>query len=57
MHIEFLLEEESCAEAVRLLVPRILGDQVTFNTHTFQGKMDLLNALPNRLREIGRAHV
>ena len=50
MHIEFLLEEESCAEAVRLLVPRILGDQVTFNTHTFQGKMDLLNALPNRLR-------
>ena len=49
MHIEFLLEEESCAEALKLLVPRIVGDQVSFATHTFQGKKDLLNCLKSRL--------
>ena len=50
MHIEFLLEEESCAEAIKLLVPKIIGDRPSFDTHIFQGKKDLLNCLPARLR-------
>ena len=50
MHIEFLLEEESCAEALKLLVPKIIGDRLSFDTHTFQGKNDLLECLPARLR-------
>jgi hypothetical protein len=50
MHIEFLLEEESCSETIRSLLPRILGDQTTFVMHIFQGKRDLLDSLPSRLR-------
>jgi hypothetical protein len=50
MHIEFLLEEESCAEALKILVPKIIGNQVSFATHTFQGKTDLLQCLLARLR-------
>jgi hypothetical protein len=50
MHIEFLLEEESCAEALKLLAPKIVGNQVSFATHTFQGKKDLLDCLEARLR-------
>jgi hypothetical protein len=50
MHVEFLLEEESCAAALRVLVPRIMGDQVTWASHPFQGKQDLLGKLPERLR-------
>jgi hypothetical protein len=50
MHIEFLIEEESCAEALRVLVPQIVNRQTTFDTHIFQGKPDLLAALPRRLR-------
>ena len=50
MHIEFLLEEESCAEALKFLTPKIIGNQVSFATHTFQGKNDLLNCLKARLR-------
>ena len=50
MHIEFLVEEESCAEALLLLVPKIIGGQVTSATHIFQGKTDLLGSLPARLR-------
>ena len=50
MHIEFLLEEESCAEALRLVVPKIIGHRESFATHVFQGKTDLVNCLPSRLR-------
>ena len=50
MHIEFLLEEESCGEALRLLLPRIVGDRTSFATHIFQGKKNLLDSLPSRLR-------
>ena len=50
MHIEFLVEEQSCAEALNNLVPRIIGDRASFGTHVFQGKRDLLSSLPKRLR-------
>lgn len=49
MHIEFLLEELSAEKALLELVPRILGNEVSFTTHTFQGKSDLLASLQNRL--------
>jgi hypothetical protein len=48
MHIEFLLEEESCAEALKLLVPKVVG--ASFHTHVFQGKADLLASLKPRLQ-------
>jgi len=54
MHIEFLLEEESCAAAMSELVPRIIGKQVSFRHHVFQGKPDLLKQLPSRLRGYSR---
>jgi hypothetical protein len=50
MHIEFLLEEESCEAALNKLVPRIVGHQASFRIHVFQGKQDLLHKLPQRLR-------
>jgi hypothetical protein len=50
MHIEFLVEEESCAAALQLLVPKIVGSATSFDTHIFQGKADLMAALPDRLR-------
>ncbi|MCY2952333.1 MAG: DUF4276 family protein [Planctomycetota bacterium] len=50
MHIEFLVEEQSCAEALKSLVPKIIGDDATHRAHVFQGKRDLLNQLPQRLR-------
>jgi hypothetical protein len=49
MHIEFLVEEDSSAEALKFLVPKIVGNEVTFFLHSFQGKRDLLDALPERL--------
>jgi hypothetical protein len=48
-HIEFLLEEPSSEEALNNLVPRIIGTDVTFQTHVFQGKADLLDKLQQRL--------
>lgn len=31
-------------------MPNILSDSITFETHSFQGKQDLLSKLPNRLK-------
>jgi hypothetical protein len=50
MHIEFLVEEESAEAALQLLVPKIVGPQVSFHVHGFQGKRRLLNNLGARLR-------
>ena len=49
MHVEFLIEEESCAKVLEALVPVVVGNETTFQTHVFQGKEDLLKALPQRL--------
>jgi len=54
MHIEFLVEEPSTEAALRVIVPRILGDAVTFHVHVHQGKPDLLKSLPGRLRGYAR---
>jgi hypothetical protein len=50
MHVEFLVEEESVEVALHSLVPKILGTDVTFQIHTFQGKQDLLGKLESRLK-------
>lgn len=50
MHIEFLLEEESSAAAMNELIPKIIGDRASVRHHVFQGKPDLLNKLPARLK-------
>jgi hypothetical protein len=50
MHIEFLVEEDSAEAALQNLLPRILGNVVSFTVHPHQGKPDLLKKLPSRLR-------
>jgi hypothetical protein len=54
MHIEFFVEELSAEAALREIVPRIVGPEVSFQLHPFQGKPDLLKRLPDRLRAYRR---
>lgn len=49
-HLEFLVEEPSAEAFVRALLPRLLPNHCTFDVHAFQGKDDLLQKLPSRLR-------
>jgi len=50
MHIEFLVEEPSAEAALCNLVPKILGQDLSFKVHSYQGKPDLLKKLLPRLR-------
>lgn len=50
MHFEFLVEEPSIECVLINIVPKILNPDISFAVHVFQGKQDLLNKLPNRLR-------
>lgn len=50
MHLELFVEEPSAELALRELVPRIAGPDLTFDVYPFQGKTDLLANLPQRLR-------
>ncbi len=50
MHIEFLIEEASAEIVLTEIVPKILGDEVTFKVHDFRGKTNLLNKLPQRMK-------
>jgi len=54
MHIEFLVEEPSAAEALGNLLPKMIEDDSTFDIHIHQGKHDLLKKLPGRLQGYGR---
>jgi hypothetical protein len=47
--VEFLVEEASMDEALRALLPTILG-AIDFEVRRFQGRSDLLQSLPDRLR-------
>ena len=49
MQIEFLLEERSAEVALKLIVCKILSDEVSRSFHAFQGKQDLLRRLPDLL--------
>lgn len=53
MHIEFLVEEQSAEAALYNLIPTILGNNIEFTVHPFQGKSDLLANLPSRLKGYG----
>lgn len=48
-HVEVLVEEPSMEAALRVLLPRVLGD-MSFNIYPYQGKPDLVARLPQRLR-------
>ncbi|HEY4744857.1 MAG TPA: DUF4276 family protein [Desulfuromonadaceae bacterium] len=50
MHIEFLVEEQSAESALVNLIPKIIGHEVSFKIHPFQGKPNLLANLPARLK-------
>ena len=50
VHIEFLVEELSTEAALRNLIPKIVGDDLTYDIHPFNGKNDLLSKLPIRLQ-------
>jgi hypothetical protein len=52
MYIQFYTEELSAEAALRALLPRILGDAVDFDIQVFQGKSNLLENLPARLRAL-----
>ena len=49
-HLELLVEEPSIEVFLRELLPRILSADCDFEIHPFQGKLDLLGNLGNRLR-------
>jgi hypothetical protein len=49
-HLEILVEEPSMEAFLRELLPRMLGDNVSFEIYPFQCKDDLLSKLSSRLR-------
>jgi len=48
-HVEVIVEEPSMEAALRILLPRVLGD-TTFEIYRHRGKNDLLKKLPSRLK-------
>ena len=53
IHVEILAEEPSMERALRLIVPKIVGD-LSFEVYVHQGKADLLGKLPARLKGYAR---
>lgn len=53
-HLEFLVEEPSMEEFLRVLLPRLLPHDRTFAIHSFRGKPDLRRKLDARLRAYSR---
>lgn len=49
-HLEVLVEERSMEETLRILLPRLLGEEISFQVYPSNGKQDLLDNLANRLR-------
>ncbi len=49
-HLEILVEEPSMEAFLLGILPKLLGKQTSFQIYPFQGKDDLLNKLPARLR-------
>ena len=50
MHLECLVEEQSAAVALDHLLPKIVGEGVSYEIYPFNGKTDLLKKLPHLLR-------
>ena len=49
MHLTLLVEDRSTEAFLHAMLPKVAPDH-TFETHPFQGKMDLLRKLEDRLR-------
>jgi Domain of unknown function (DUF4276) len=49
-HLEFLVEEPSMEAFLCGLLPKVLAADTTFQVYPFNGKSDLLNKLPDRLK-------
>ena len=49
-HLEILVEEPSMEAFLRQFLPRLLGEEQSFNVYPHQCKEDLLGKLPQRLR-------
>ncbi len=49
-HIEVLVEEPSMEQALHLLLPKILSQDISFSIYPHQCKHELLQRLPERLR-------
>lgn len=49
-HLEVLVEEPSMEAALRSFLPRILGEDISFEVYPHQCKDELLQRLPERLR-------
>ena len=50
MHLEFLVEEQSAEEVLKILLPKFVDQEHTYRIHAFQGKQALLKNLQSRLR-------
>lgn len=50
LHIEFIVEEISTEEFLKIILPKVLGRKVSFSIHAHNGKDELLRKLPNRLK-------
>jgi hypothetical protein len=48
-HLEILVEEPSMEAFLRQLLPRLLGDELSFSIYPYQCKDDLLAKLPQRM--------
>lgn len=51
MHLEILLEERSMENVIREILPRLIPEEkaLTWQTHPYQGKPDLIKKLPKLL--------
>lgn len=50
MHLEILVEEQSAEAALQNIIPRIVGNEISFRIITHQGKTDLLKKLAPKLK-------
>lgn len=50
MHLEILVEEPSAEAALQNIIPKIVGDDISFRIIVHQGKKDLLKSITPKLR-------
>jgi len=53
-HLIVMVEEPSMEVFLREVLPAILGQETSFDLHPFQGKQDLMDKLPSRLKAYAR---
>ncbi len=53
-HLQILVEEAATEAALRLLLPRIVGAEVTWSIYSHRGKQHLLRVLDGRLKALSQ---